>query len=518
MILRTALGVILILCHIHNSNSALFSYCNYCITNSLDFTDSRDYQTIYPGKISYFTRNSNNQIFHIGIDSFYVNDDEQITVIPNRNILETSHLCYTPNKSSWIGKKIIFCPDGTNLFLNKVSDTIYIKTDAGVNEEWIAFTELGVKEIIAKVVTHDTLTFLGLVDSVKTIEFTVYDTKQNLVEHDINTMSIKLSKRFGLVKTLNFHFFPDYNSERTEWAEEDHLEEFSLIGLSDPASGVQNLSTRDIYDFDPEDELHTYYDDYTYGPYCLTQRIIQKTIYTVLSRFNFYDTIIYEVGRKADRYTSIVYTDSSSAIFYNDTIKWIIKPNPILDKMPGEPVDYYYTYSTAMWNSDPVIKTIPDQTSYYELINDSCWEISTGWFGGCYYNEKYIEGLGGPYYECTLFDNVECGGHLKNNLVYYKKGDKTWGTPLSLKLGINKYINQPLEVYPNPAQDIVLVNTDNYIGKNCLIRIYDMTGRLVLTRFFEEVSGKIEADLRSLPPGYYVLYINNNRRTKLIKQ
>jgi hypothetical protein len=488
-------------------------------SNEHQITDTVDYQAVFPGCFSYY-KDKDNQISYIGIDSIYEDNKTNIIYIPDRNILETTNSCYTYNESSWIGREIILTNDGYNLFLNKVSDTIRIKTDAEVDEDWTAYVDQGFGRIDAKVTSHDTISLLGFVDSIKTIGFTVYDTNGNLFEHEINNMSIKLSKRHGFVKTLNFHFFPNFYSERIEWGEEDMLEEFDLVGLSNPNLGILNLTKHDIFDYSIGDELHILYDDHAYGPHCsTTRRIIQKSIYSILSRTDLSDTIIYKVWRRSDRFTSLEYNDSSSYIYYNDTISWVITPDSILDKKPGEPVLHWGGYSTNnMYDWDRlIVKRIPGYTTRYEYNSDTCWKISTGWFGGCYYDEEYYKGLGGPYYWCMRFHNTSCGGHQKNQLVYYKKGTNVWGDPLSLALGTNIESANRVEIFPNPASDYFVVKGHKTNEGLLLIRIFDLTGKMVLSKQHGSCLNECRVNIESLPAGIYIIDVNNITRTKLIK-
>ena len=126
-----------------------------------------------------------------------------------------------------------------------------IKTTALLNDSWTAYYLPDSIKIIATVISHDTMSFLGQLDSVKTIGFQVYDKNMDLLDYPLNTMELRISKNFGFVKTFNFYLFPnltDYTSER--------FEEYSLIGLSNPEIGIQNLTWFEINDFQPGDELH----------------------------------------------------------------------------------------------------------------------------------------------------------------------------------------------------------------------------------------------------------------------
>ena len=519
---RLFIPTILLFCLFLNCVIVQANYLRSKSGIKLEISDSNDYQTVYPEVISYFTKKGNDNIVCLWVDSLY-NLNDQYHLLFAHNIQQTGDGCYTPYGASWIGERVIIRDNKYNLFFNKNSDTILIKTDAKLNETWTAYNGKSAKIITAVVADQDTLSFMGQVDSVKTIAFQVYDTTMSPINHKLNSMYIKLSKKYGLIQTLNFYLFPDFQSEIFFEDRYDELDEFNLIGLSNPQIGVQNLTWMDVYDFQIGDELHVMYDYYAYGYNCSETHNSKKTIYTILSRINFDNSITYKVERKQDKHTSLVFMDSNSYEYYFDTITWVISSDSLFDILPGVPIITYnkgnpdWAYTHRMLNTDPIEKVIPSTHSTIEQWNenDTCWKYSQGFFG-CWPIYSYKKGLGGPYYECTDM-GVDCAGWIKNNLVYYKKGSKTWGTPLSLKLGQKKYKDQLFEIYPNPAHNFVFIRLDRYKGDYCVINIYDLSGRNILSRSVKSANKEFQVDISSLPVGYYILELNSQIR-KLIKQ
>jgi len=100
------------------------------------------------------------------------------------------------------------------------------------------------------VLDHDTLSFLGVTDSVKTIGFQVYDINNDSIEHALNNRHLKLSKHHGLIQTFLFRDFPDYSAN---WP--IRSDEYVIKGISSPELGIQNLTWKDVFDdFYPGDE------------------------------------------------------------------------------------------------------------------------------------------------------------------------------------------------------------------------------------------------------------------------
>jgi hypothetical protein len=210
-------------------------------------TTAQNYQTVNSGRIASFQYYGDHGFVRIDSVAF----DNDSILIPFRNIQEVDYWCYTINGAHWLGDKIIIRDDGMNIFLNQDGDSIFINTASSLNDSWTAFHRPGRFSIISTVISHDTMSFLGLQDSVKTIGFQVYDELMNPVNHLINDLTIRLSKNHGIVRTLNFSIFPDGEPLLSQ-----QVIERDISGLSDPVAGIQDFTWMDIFDFQPGDEIH----------------------------------------------------------------------------------------------------------------------------------------------------------------------------------------------------------------------------------------------------------------------
>jgi hypothetical protein len=139
----------------------------------LNFSFSQNYLSIKPDAISYYLGTSDETVSPIRIDSIITNGINteyysfcMIRPIPNSNY-------YTEKGPSWIGKKMTDCGNSMNLFFNKENDTIYIKTNALLNESWKMFTFSNGNYVQATISSKALETIIGLSDSVKTISLQV---------------------------------------------------------------------------------------------------------------------------------------------------------------------------------------------------------------------------------------------------------------------------------------------------------------------------------------------------------
>ena len=211
------------------------------------FLKAQNYQTVYPDRVAYFSNASGN-IKCIRIDTV-----TWMGLIPFKNIQENGLACYTPYGPSWIGEGV-GVTDSEDHFCNKENQTITIKTNALLNESWTAYNLQDSTKIVATVIDMGiTPSYLGLRDWIKEIGFQAYSRNMIPKDHPVNEMTIIISENYGFFKTLNFYLFPDIETEFST----DHLEEYELVGLSDPQVGIQNLTWFDVYDFQPGDEIHS---------------------------------------------------------------------------------------------------------------------------------------------------------------------------------------------------------------------------------------------------------------------
>lgn len=455
---------------------------------------AQNYQPIQSGRISYFIAQDGN-VKCVKIDSVEFKTDSILH--PVANIQQKEWNCITPFGASWIGKKVIIKSNGITVFLNKDSDSVKIKTNANINETWTAYLFPDSSMVIATVMNFDTLGFLGLVDSAKTIGFKVFDKKMNPLNHILNSMSIILSKNYGFVKTLNFGMFPGFDI----YYYEDQLQEFTLAGLSAPKLGIQNPEWYNVNDFQVGDEIHVSYESSEWYDPAYVVSDLQLTIYKYLERNENADSIVYKIERtqslKKTAIANITFT------YLHDTIESIIKPWPLFEKLPGEViVEENWAYALSM-NADTLMsKTIPSVYERFQQNSESCWSNCCA--DGCFPTDTYIKGLGGPYYECS---NVFSGGGLVNKLVYYKKGSESWGVPLVITSVPNIRIADKIVIYPNPAKNRIFIQIQN-LEFPILLEVLNMEGLVLLTNRVDSNSSSVNIEI--LKSGIYIYRLTTN--------
>lgn len=169
---------------------------------------SQNYNCFLPGQKNYFI-SGNNYVRGIRIDSVRRSGSD-IIYFPYR----TLRGIYGPFStsldtfgSSWVGKKVVQKPDGTFIF-NNLWDTVFIKTQSHTGDSWIFYNDTSVFSYIATVTSEDTMTILGILDSVKTITITADSAGIYHPIDPVNNFQIILSKNQGFMQIFDLFTFP----------------------------------------------------------------------------------------------------------------------------------------------------------------------------------------------------------------------------------------------------------------------------------------------------------------------
>lgn len=398
--------------------------------------------------------------------------------------------CFTLNGPSWIGGQIKITPDGDNIFYNMDNDSITIKTQAELAEEWICYEFYTGYYIKATVTEIESMTFLGITDMVKKVNFQAMSSDGVPVIHDINDMYLLISENFGLIRTVNFKNFPDLSDFL--WFYDCH--EYELNGISNPETGIQNLTADEIFNFNIGDEFHIN-EESTANPNApfyqslMTHNIVSKNI------SNNGDTINYHITRCGlTDYQFYDYDTIHEFSYYNDTIniEYILSQYHYLDTIPYKVItddyfnDYYeYSYNRQNWYSNTGKLLKINDIRFYSQSPHDCIEYAWPNIDDETY---YVQGLGGPFwawgYEIYSYKKV----------VYYNIDGEEWGNPYNcdsllsnvtnnattefhVKLAPNPMANSSKLTYSNPKQEKHTLFIYNIFGKK--LREQTSTGNMI---------------------------------------
>jgi len=450
---------------------------------------AQNYRCVNPNRIALFEK-KNGYLTALRIDSVAAEGDDTI-YYPMHNIREFDDWCLTPEGSSWIGEKIVIKSNGEWHFFNNGMDTIVIHTKAIQGDRWKMYSDENLI-VEAEVILIGKINFLGISDTIKNIVLDVYDSNHNIInDHPISNMGIWLSKNYGLTKTPNFYFIPDHQ----EYFLYESLEEYELAGLDNPELGSQNITWKMVHNYDVGDELHVVFTDWYTGyskGICSIKKLISKDEQNDTS---FYYFERWEIKSE--------YHESTGGPFYtykHDTAVSVVVADSIFDKLPGEVVlDEYQAYTHRMTDETKIVPSENDGILWPD--GEECWTEPVS--DDCDPTYRYLRGLGGPYYHCYYVFEI---GEMERKLVYYKKGNIEWGTPLTItsveSASQNTY---DINIYPNPAEDILTIDLE-FTGENTTYEIFDCIGKSVLLQG-EIRSNSNTINISQLPSGLYLISI-----------
>ena len=487
----------------------------------MESAQSQNYQAIKPDAEFYFLNQANKDIIALRIESL-ASSGSDTYYFGFRQLKQTDYGCYTIHGASWIGDVVTAKSDGSYIFEvypfspSDSNDTYRILSRRAVGQSWNFYNYHTINHHLkAKVTEISFQNFIGLSDSVKVITLTREDASGQLVTDPLNGQQILLSKNYGLIRLPRFDTFLDYNFF------------YDIAGKTNPQTGVTNLKTLGIYDFQPGDELHTVWHSQEWSPAPYTI-IDGSTILRVLERFPSTngDSITYRM----EECQSSLYQFSATERSYTHTFDTVYKTYVsagLLETEPLEPVSVnndWTTYSFMGYVSDPALPVYDRPAKF--INNSLMWSHQSGdcysqiIFDGCWYADMYLKGLGGPYYNCT-----DLGWGTSSNLLkYYKKDGVSWGTPLScdslLQVGIKETpAFSAFSIYPNPSKGLITVKiaSGSHTG---ILELYDLSSRSVSRVIISQPIQYI--DISGLPAGLYGYLFRSGTgelyRGKLIRQ
>ena len=418
------------------------------------------YQTVYSQRKTYYKSDSNT-IETLKIDSSTFFNDS--IFYPSRTLQLIGDECYDPKGGGWAGKKIVF-ENQWNYFFNDDNDTIKIKTDAVINENWILFRRSDIT-ISATVTKWDTAMVLGVIDSVKTITLHVFDSSMKPTPHELENSTIALSKHYGLIKTLNFTYLPMLKYRPAYSV----ARQYNLVGMTNPELGVQNINWFDVFNFQEGDEFHYIESDNNLMLGGAASE--KKYIIRILKRENFNDSIRYtEDVESSLRYQQNTKSDAITTYsHYQDTN--LIHKNVDFDQDPGIPV---FNTDSSRLQIYPSFNIISSPEIYWKENN--CWRRSIVNDDACNF-VSYAKGRG--------LINASSGcwqwqSYWSKEQVYYMKGSVTGGTPLVLTNNEEVHNRVTINVYPNPSTDKIYIDLNDMTP--CTFELYDAKGKLVIQK------------------------------------
>lgn len=489
---------------------------------------SQHFKSLNKDVVSYFKNSETIDIFSINgskpniiritIDTVFFDSNENTIYRLNKLINEENGAfvtCYKKTSPGILGGQFIVTSNNKILLFNNLNDTIVINTKKDT-ASWLCYKSDSFNIIINARINRisDTIIF-DEPDIVSYIELTVSDKKGKLLNnHFLQKFNIVLSNKWGLLKTPYIITFPN------KFSINDSV--LNLIGLLKKdgsfKKGVTDFYRDHAFEYEIGDEIHEerggscgncWNEPYSSG-YDNTQ-IIKK----VINKSIFTDSIIYEISerkwiyikrRRLDLNIDSVFTDK--VIF--DTIKQTVNYSRskfsynVNDFTDGGDYKYDLFYANGLVSMNECVN------QKFARLNDTCYQKK--FEPNCYVPYIYYKSIGGGYSQYT--SNGNSGW---NKLLYYKKGNKEWGSPLSQNVLVKEISlkGANIFIYPNPAKETVQIETT----ENGNYELLNLSGQ-ILNIGVLKVNQVNQISLDTIANGLYLIRFygtNSAKNYKIIK-
>lgn len=414
---------------------------------------------------------------------------------------------------SWLGQKLVL-NDTSNLIISK-SDTLFFKNNTISGDSWRFYNIAGGGFLEAEIKSHDYLSFLGINDSVKIIKLSRYDSDSVLIPSLFDEHQLILSKNHGLLSLFAFNLMEDFLSDSIPL-------KFNIFYYSNNSEDADLLTLADIYDFDIGDEFHYVISEHEDGvfdsgePLYMIKKVIAKEYLSDSISYTFQidsKAVIFSWEPEPHYFTNIQHYTSSvtygnlDSVIIGNNSEMVLPFEVFYEGNDSSSVLNYGMYkSDQKYNSrlvieDPIFYFFKDgyDTCYYDpfenLYIDLRRIILIQGCGQLNYMEASYEGWYRYYFE---------------SLAFFKKGEETWGTPLSIPDNISRMEVNITEVYPNPTTGILNLRFNSITNSNVKILVYNLFGKVFYQQANPTDEMEIQLDLSLLPNGIYLLKVEND--------
>jgi hypothetical protein len=470
---------------------------------------SQNYRNICSPGTTFFKDNDNN-LEAFRMDSVYPLTGQDTIFISFRTILPPYYInmCFDTTNGSILGRKVYEKSDGTFYFFNYSQDTVTIKTQTTLNGTWKFFSLLNNAKIEAKVISIGPDSVPGGTDMVKTISLQAKNSSGGNIPYYLNQKTIKLSQHYGLSKILDLYSINDTIDNDTI--------SYSLAGKTSPVMGMQPFTWSDVYDFQVGDLFH--YQGFEHYNNAGTEwKLIQQVLAKTISANS--DTIRYQI-ENCELKQFPVPPPNTQKIFDTITVTYILSASDSgLYRLPME-FHRIYLDNHVLANYYNRRINYNGRSEQYFCNNNyedygSCWAYSPEAGGETDY---YSPGLGQTAYIIIWFE-LDGMYDWEKHLVYFEKGNETWGTPLSedcsTLLGSEQLSNsddRQIMIIPNPVDQSALITLPEISkGVQGYFVLYNELGNQVMKVPFN--SPRVTFTRNNLPSGIYYIVISGDNGT-----
>jgi hypothetical protein len=485
---------------------------------------AQNYQCLQGGVAHYFI-NGHGYLRGIRVDSV-VTSGSDVLYYPYRTRRKKSELSYYEDTvmGCWLGGRVVMKPDGVFLFDNYWRDTVIIKTNASIGDSWIFYDDTSSASYWATVTGMDTMTVLGVLDSIKTITIHAFASGVPSPSDPVDNFQIQLSKEHGFVKVFDLYTFPYHFTTAGDlyynWAQVAHNPGYGGVVPFESAMhfqivDFQNPALRDIFDFNTGDVFEWKISSnsgsapvYNYTNYSGIQanKILSRS--TPDPYHVQYQTEIKAVINAHQTHTGINTTDVKDSVetqIYDTSVLF----SSLVGRMPEDALStkaiYYYVPVDTYCVSTPLYAIIYlESLSNFSSIYKQVYKTK---FGQVYNNKQIFYGFGSGF-----------EGHVATNviswLIYSLKDGIECGTYFNVPISVASLsVDNSIKIFPNPVkQELTVAAAENITS----IVISNIIGQTVYSHTYN--SKEVKVDVADLPDGIYFLRLNGTTLKRFVKE
>ena len=462
-------------------------------------TYGQDWQTIKSNQTHYFANNDTSYVLATRTDSTdFISGDSVFYSFRTLRAGDPSISgCEYQIKPCWFGEKVIVEPDGSNIYFNGESDSIFIETFANLNDTFLVYTYPTGEYIKAWVSDVSEMEVLGITDSVKTLSLFT-----NSSSFDLGVEKFLLSKNFGFAGLFPFYSFPEEYviPDEVHWSPIDG--ELQLVGSENMGVGVTRMTRAEIYDYNIGDEYKLYTGQSELEDYYLSRLHELK----VIDEIDCGPDCVQFVFEERYEVSGYDYAYSMPINEYQDWFEWSEEYTSLdsfqLKLLPEELDTAIFPNTRWTYISKGECNRQEDGAYYAGGYNYSS-EDSTcvAWYGfdSSTKNEYYLRGTGNLFARETIYTGYSHENHW-GSYLYINDSEGSCGDNFVLSAG-EASSEKPFRLYPNPVQNEL--NIDSFIKIQDVV-IYDASGRKILS-----FHNQTKLDLNSLEAGIYLIQISD---------
>ncbi len=381
---------------------------------------AQDYQNIVTNGLAFYSDSTNATVFLSGIkieSKSSMGSGDTLFLAANTIRPHTSGTLLD-TVGGILGRIIIKRNNGWFSFVNATGDTIFLNSQAVLNESW-KFCSLPAKgQLVATCSSIHSISLLGINETVKEITFHARDSNGVNIPNYYNAKSIQLGQHYGFTRIYDLFHIPDTSGV------------FKLEGKNNPAIGFQGMTWHDVYNYEVGDEFQIVgLTNYLWGshPATIDYTIIRKVLAKQVASGQENVTYTFESCKEVIDYNPLLGPTTS---YTHDTIQLSYPYSSSLadssiNWLPEQFAHSDYRYYSSLHHLVPGIPAYGHSGNYYLC----CWGLN--YYFNLYINNdrEYAKGLGQVHYKTywTYFDLIK---YDYEDLVYYKKGNEHWGNPV----------------------------------------------------------------------------------------